>query len=286
MRLQELDTSRRFRAEVLTSRRITPARSPVEVRELELAVPSEMPGCDAGQSVGVLAPGDPELSQAEHLRLYTVADMPQTIDSDRVKLKLCVRRCDYVDRYSGERYQGRASHYLCDRHVGDAVVLTGPYGDIFRLPDDPQADLILIAAGTGIAPYRAFIRRIDDDHPDFQGTIHLIHGGRSRLDLLYQNEVLDDLSQYTSRDRFRATTAVAERPHWSENIDWDAALEPQAEPLRQALLAPHTYVYLAGLEPIRDEIDRVLGKTFGSIETWARRKAELIAGGRWHELLY
>lgn len=286
MRLQELDTSRRFRGEVLTTRRITPEQSPVEVRELELAVPSEMPGCDAGQSVGVIAPGDPGLSQTEHLRLYTVADLPQPLDSDRVKLKLCVRRCDYIDRFSGERYRGRASHYLCDLNVGDSVILTGPYGDIFRVPDDPRADLILIAAGTGIAPFRAFIRRIDHDHPDFRGTIHLIHGGRSRLELLYQNEVLDELSQYADRETFRSITALAERPHWSETIDWDAALEPQAESLRHAMLAPHTYVYLAGLESIRNEIDGVLGKTFGSVETWARRKAEMIAGGRWHELLY
>ena len=47
-----------------------------------------------------------------------------------------------------------------------------------------------------------------------------------------------------------------------------------------------TRVYLAGLEPIREQLDRVLEEIAGSTEKWARRKAEMIAGERWVELLY
>jgi ferredoxin--NADP+ reductase len=286
MKLQDLDTSCRYRGRLLASVRITPEQSPVEVRELQLAVPEELAAVEAGQSVGVIVPGDPELAQAEHMRLYTVADLPQRLDDGAVGLKLCVRRCDYIDAYSGERYPGRASHYLCDLDVGQPVLLTGPYGDMFRMPEDPQADLILIAAGTGIAPFRAFIRHIDRDHPEFGGNIRLFQGGRTGLELLYRNEVLDELSHYNDREAFQAITALASRPHWSDDIDWAAALEPQAESIREALLNPHTYVYLAGTESIRDEIDAALGEIFGGAEAWTRRKAELVAGGRWNELLY
>lgn len=286
MKLKQLDTTDRFSGELLINRRITPETSEVEVRELELAVPESLCGVDAGQSVGVLAPGDPALGQAEHLRLYTIADLPQPLDDGRVLLKLCVRRCHYIDRFSGERYPGRSSNYLCDLAAGDSITMVGPYGEIFKLPEDLQADLILIAAGTGIAPFRAFIRRLERDHKAFAGTIHLLHGGRTSLELLYQNEVLDELSQYGDRQAYQTITALASRPHWSEQIDWAAAIQPQAEPIRQALLDPHTYVYLAGMESIRDEIDRVFGTVYGGADRWTRRKAELIAGGRWHELLY
>lgn len=286
MKLQEIDTSTRFRGRLRSSVRITPEASPVEVRELRLALPGDFPAVTAGQSVGVIVPGDPEFGQREHFRLYTIADLPQRLDDGGVLIKLCVRRCDVIDPHSGERYAGRASHYLCDLAPDDCILITGPHGDPFVVPEDAAADLILIAAGTGIAPFRAFIRRIDRDHPDFQGKIRLLHGGRTGLELLYQNEIIDEFSRFGDRQACQALTAVAARPHWSDRIDWSAALEPQSEPIRQALLDPHAHVYLAGTESIRDEIDRVFGKIFGGADRWTRRKAEMIAGGRWRELLY
>ena len=47
-----------------------------------------------------------------------------------------------------------------------------------------------------------------------------------------------------------------------------------------------TRVYVAGLEKMRPELDRVFAGLAGSMEKWQRRKAELMAGGRWVELLY
>ena len=49
---------------------------------------------------------------------------------------------------------------------------------------------------------------------------------------------------------------------------------------------PKTHVYVAGLEPVRDQLDEVFAGMVGSDERWARRRAELVAGGRWTELLY
>ena len=52
------------------------------------------------------------------------------------------------------------------------------------------------------------------------------------------------------------------------------------------LLQPNTYVYVAGLEELRGELDGAFAKIAGSEQKWLRRKAELSAGGRWVELLY
>jgi ferredoxin--NADP+ reductase len=49
---------------------------------------------------------------------------------------------------------------------------------------------------------------------------------------------------------------------------------------------PKTYVYVAGLEKMRDELDKLFAGLAGSEAKWQRRKAELMAGGRWVELLY
>jgi ferredoxin--NADP+ reductase len=40
-------------------------------------------------------------------------------------------------------------------------MLTGPAGKVMLMPEkNPATDLIMIATGTGIAPYRAFLRRL------------------------------------------------------------------------------------------------------------------------------
>ena len=49
---------------------------------------------------------------------------------------------------------------------------------------------------------------------------------------------------------------------------------------------PRTHVYVAGLEAVRDGLDDALAAMAGSAAKWQRRKAELVAGGRWTELLY
>jgi ferredoxin--NADP+ reductase len=241
---------------------------------------------DVGQSIGVIVPGDEAFGQTEHFRLYSVAETPEKTIDGGVRLRICVRRCHYIDPYNGEEYQGIASHYLCDLKAGDRVVVTGPFGDAFRIPDEPNATLILIGAGTGIAPFRAFVKHLYRDEPRFRGRVRLFHGGRTGVDLLYRNDIRDDFAQYYDHETFEAIKALSKRPHWTDEIDWAAALEPHSEELLKVITAPNTYVYVAGLESIGKQLDEVFAKICGSADKWARRKAELVAGERWIELLY
>jgi ferredoxin--NADP+ reductase len=50
--------------------------------------------------------------------------------------------------------------------------------------------------------------------------------------------------------------------------------------------SPKTYVYVAGLEKMLGELDVVFAALAGSKPKWERRKAELMAGRRWVELVY
>ncbi len=79
---------------------------------------------------------------------------------------------------------------------------------------------------------------------------------------------------------------MSSRPGWSDTIDWATALKPRGEELIRLLDDPHTCVYLAGLQKIRDELDAVLSEFAGSTERWFAMKTELEADGRWTELLY
>ena len=80
--------------------------------------------------------------------------------------------------------------------------------------------------------------------------------------------------------------ALSPRPSWSDPIAWDYAIEERADEIADMLTDKHTYVYVAGLRPVRDALDELFSKLHGSTEAWTKLKAELIAQGRWVELLY
>ena len=285
MRLSDYESDARDEATVVSSERITAADA-VEVRELVLQVARTDVTYRVGQSIGVYAPGAAAFGHRPHFRLYSIADLPGAGPDGHPRLTICVRRCSYVDPYSGEEYPGVASHYLCDRRPGDALTIGGPFGMPFDVPEDHDATLILIGSGTGIAPFRALVKHIYHDVPDWRGPIWLFYGAQSGLDLLYMNDEKDDFTQYYDRDTFHAFKALSRRPNWADPIGWDGAIGERGAELWKALGDPRTHVYVAGLEKMRAELDKVFARLAGSEEKWARRRAELVAGGRWVDLLY
>lgn len=286
MRLQDYDTTTQFSTHVLSKRRLTSADAPHEVMELVIEVDSPDFQAEVGQNIGVLAPGQAEFGQQHHFRLYSLADVPQTGDDGRQQLSLCVRRCTGLDPYSGEEYPGVASNYLCDLAVGSTFTITGPYDRAFDPPRDNLATLILIGAGTGIAPFRAFVKYLYSRQPAFLGRVLLFHGAETGIDLLYRNDEINDFAMYYDQETFEAISALSSRPGWSETIDWGSALQPRGEELIRLLEDSHTWVYLAGQQSIRDELDVVLSEFAGSAERWATIRTEIEADGRWNELLY
>jgi ferredoxin--NADP+ reductase len=286
MRIHDYDTSETYDATVVSSERITAPGSPEEVRELLLDVDRQDFPFQVGQSIAVIVPGDPAFGEGHHLRLYSVADLPEAGRNGHPRIRICVKRCSYLDEYSGEEYRGVASNYLCDRAPGDRLTVAGPFGLPFRVPREHEANLILIGMGTGIAPFRALVKHIYRDVDDWTGRIWLFHGALSGLELLYRNQERDDFAQYYDDETFEAISALSPRPHWGDPIAWDDALESRGEEIWKLLGETDTYVYVAGLESIRDGLDAVLSRIAGSEETWQRRKAELMAGERWVELLY
>ena len=285
-RLDDYDTEQRFQAIVVQSERITPEASDVEVRELTLDIQQPDFDLQLGQSVGVLSPGSKEFGQAHHFRLYSVADLPERGGSGLPRIKIAVRRVSYVDQYSGEEYPGVSSNYLCDLSAGDTITMAGPYGLAFEVPAEMDANLILIGTGTGIAPFRALVKHIYREVEGWTGRIQLFYGARTGLELLYMNDEKNDFAQYYDEETFEAFQALSPRPHWGDPIAWEEAIAQRGTELWKMLGDVKTRVYVAGLEKMRPELDKVFAGLAGSTEKWQRRKAELMAGGRWVELLY
>merc|ERR1712085_75021 len=85
------------------------------------------------------------------------------------------------------------SNFLCDTKPGEEVMLTGPSGKVMLIPEkDPKADLIMVATGTGIAPYRSMIRRLFVEKTPYgevyKGLAWLFLGVANTDALLYDDE--------------------------------------------------------------------------------------------------
>jgi sulfite reductase alpha subunit-like flavoprotein len=275
--------SRFWSATLTASERITPPDSPEDVRRLRFTMSD--PGFDGriGQCVRVRAPG--QFGQRWHERLYSIADLDRS-DQQRTEFELLVRRCHSIDEFNGERYDGPASKMLCDLPAGGEIQFTGPFGHPFPIPADHKAGLLMIGMGTGIAPFRGLVRRIYDEVGGWDGPVRLFYGARSGLEMLYQNEENADLGLYYDQPTFQAFKAVSPRPHFGEAPALDKALLEHAAEVCAMLDEPRTHLFVAGPEAMLPQVEKALAQAMGSPENWAALRAKLVAGCRWHDVLY
>jgi ferredoxin--NADP+ reductase len=283
-RLSDYDISNPFAAKVVESERITPEESDEEVRHIVLEVTDPAFDYVEGQNIGVLAPGQKDVGQDVHFRLYSIASSPGEYGDNR--FAIAVRRCFYIDEFSGEKEAGVASNYLCDKTPGDEIKITGPYGGAFALPEDPRINLLMIGMGTGIAPFRAFSKRIYREKGGWQGKVRLFFGAKRGLELLYMNDVKNDFANYYDEESFKAFEALSPRPAFNEPAALDRTIEQNAQEVWEMIQDPMTNVYVAGLEQAQEQLDKAMAKIAGSEEAWRRTKDDLKSKGRWFELIY
>jgi ferredoxin--NADP+ reductase len=279
------DISNPYKATVVATERITPGEAEDEVREIVLDVPAASFVYVEGQSIGVLAPPPYEFGNDQHMRLYSIASTRMGEEGHRTEIAICVRRCFYIDEISGERYPGKCSNYLCDLRVGEEVTITGPYGRHFIVPRDNSSNILMVGTGTGIAPFRAFIKHIYEEE-EWTGKVRLFYGAKSGIDLLYMNDVNNDISQYYDKQTFKMIEALSPRPAFDEPAELERKLEENATEVWELMQDPKTHVYVAGLRKASESLDTALSHIAGSKEAWLRKKRELFIQDRWAEHLY
>ncbi len=287
MNLRDLDVNKQFSPVLVSSERITEPDSEAEVRHLVFEMPpSQKIEFVEGQSLGVLAPGPHEFGNRHHMRLYSIAS-PRCGERGRAaRFSLCVRRCYYIDPVSGERYPGKASNYLCDMMPGDPAQMTGPYNSAFAMPEDESSNMLMVGVGTGIAPFRAFIRHIYEERRGWKGEVRLFFGANTGMELLYRNDYNRDLGLYYDYETFKAFETVSPRPFYDAPPDMDRLLEENATEVWSLIRNRKTYVYIAGLIDVEHKFYKAMSSSAGSEMAWRELRERLIAEGRYAELLY
>ena len=285
MKLTEYDISHPYKAKVVKSERITD-ESTDEVRHIILNVSDATFHHFEGQSIGVLVPGPHEFGNEYHMRLYSIASSRSGEDENMAEFSICVRRCFYIDDVSGEQFPGVASNFLCNAQPGDEVLLAGPYGRQFLPPRDNSSNILMIGVGTGIAPFRAFMKHIYGERKEWKGQVRLFYGARSGLDLLYLNDKNNDLSNYYDQETFKAFEALSPRPHVDAPAEIDRSIRDNAADVWSLIQDPKTFVYISGLSRLEETLDKALTELAGSKDAWLVKKKELVEAGRWSTLFY
>lgn len=285
MKLTDYAIGNPYTAKLKSNERLTPPETD-EVRHLVLSIPDATFNFIEGQSIGVLAPPGDDFGNGYHLRLYSIASAREGEEGNLAEISLCIRRCFYIDEVSGERHPGVASNYLCDLEPGAEISIVGPFGRQFQAPKDSTCNILMIGVGTGIAPFRAFMKHMYEERKEWKGQVRLYFGARTGMDLLYMNDQKDDLSLYYDKETFQAFEALSSRPHFDDAPDIERKMMDNALDVWNLVQDPKTHIYVAGLSSLEQALDRIMIALAGSEEEWQKIKQKLIDEHRWSTLFY
>ena len=160
-------------------------------------------------------------------RLYSISSSQESVGDE---VHITVSKVKYNSK--GRERQGAASTYLADRiEIDQEIPIYIERNPSFRLPNEDGAPIIMVGAGTGIAPFRAFIQQREADN--LRGKSWLFFGERHfHSDFLYQLEwqkylkkgYLEKIDLAFSRDQnekvyvqHRLAEKQAEIYNWLEN---------------------------------------------------------------------
>jgi ferredoxin--NADP+ reductase len=226
-------------------------------------------GFRAGQSFGVVPPGVDERGRPHKLRLYSIASPSFGEDGQGRVLSTTPKRL-IVERQPQRPEDdpadhrlllGTCSNYLCDLRVGEEVLVTGPSGKRFLLPENPdEHDYLFLATGTGIAPFRGMaIELLRHPAGPCRSRIALMMGAPYTTDLLY-DDLLGDLAREHPNFSYHPVISRERRVDGGPGEYLHQRLEREIVEWSELLANPRTLVYICGLAGMQVGVFRALAK--------------------------
>jgi ferredoxin--NADP+ reductase len=243
-----------------------------------------------GQSIGIIPDGTDDKGKPHKLRLYSIASTRHGDRVDDQTISLCVRQLEYKSPETGEKVFGVCSTFLCNMPVGADVKITGPVGKEMLLPDDPDATIIMMATGTGIAPFRAYLwRMFKENNPEYQfkGLAWLFFGVAYTPNVLYKEE-LETLEQKYP-DNFKLTCAISREQKNAQGgkMYIQHRIQENADKLWELVQKPNTHVYICGLKGMEGGIDEGMSAAAAKFGVnWADYQRQMKKEERWHVETY
>jgi len=234
-----------------------------------------------GQSAGVIAPGpDKKGEKPAKVRLYSIASSACGDDETSKTVSLCVKRvvevsgrgwCEYSNVEPGKDpefpdaekvYRGVCSNHICDLKAGDDVLLTGPTGAEMLLPEDPESNIIMLATGTGIAPFRSFLRYLFNDKATktkFQGVAWLFLGVPFSQSILYDDEWKAMQEEFPGQFRFDYAISDEQPRADGSKLYVQHRVMEYINDVWPMVKSPKTHVYMCGLKGMATGLEEAFG---------------------------
>lgn len=211
---------RRMRLRVVDIVRETPTAKTFRLERSD----GELPPSRPGQYINVFVDVDGVLTS----RPYSIASPP---------LPPAEKECAVLELTVRDKPGGFVAPYLLHEvQVGDEIETTGPTGGFYHEPLIDGHDLVFLAGGSGITPFRSII--LDNIRRECPLVIHLLYGSRVPDDVIYGDELAELANDHAS---LCYTLAISEPPPGHVGDSRTGFLDAKL---------------------VRDEVGSVEGKTF------------------------
>ncbi|MCE1236158.1 MAG: benzoyl-CoA 2,3-epoxidase subunit BoxA [Hyphomicrobiales bacterium] len=224
-----------------------------------------------GQSIGIVPPGVDAEGAPHRVRLYSVASPRHGERPNHNNLSLTVKRVE----------GGVCSNWVCDLKKGDKVTVTGPFGATFLMPDDSNANIVMVCTGTGSAPFRGMTEWRRRTQPNAPGKMVLFFGARRPEELPYFGPLQKVPASLLAK--FFAWSRVPGEP----KVYVQDLMRREAGLMADLLRSGKTHLYLCGLKGMETGVDEALADVCrGAGLDWEGLRRTMREEGRYHVETY
>jgi benzoyl-CoA 2,3-dioxygenase component A len=165
--------------------------------------------------------------------------------------------------------------------LGDTLDVIGPFGATFLMPDDQDADILMICTGTGAAPFRGFTERRRRSAPQARGRLHLYFGARTPEELPYFGPL-----QRLPKTLLRQELVYSRLPDAPKEYVQDR-MRARAAELADLLRSETLHIYLCGLKGLEAGVEAALTDIAAAHNlNWQILREGLRQTGRFHVETY
>jgi benzoyl-CoA 2,3-dioxygenase component A len=251
--------------------RITAAGAESDVRHIVLSFGDTVFPVLEGQSVGIVPPVSDPNGRPYPLRLYSIASARDGERRNANNIALTVKRVP----------GGLVSEWLCNLKVGERIAITGPFGATFLMPNDPNANILMVCTGTGSAPFRAFTERRRRAAPGAPGRLVMFFGARTPGELPYFGPLQKVPASLLEQHLVFSRLPDAPKEYVQDRMRANAA---SVAPL---LSSSATHIFICGLKGMEEGVEAALTEiAAGAGLDWSELKPRLRSEGRYHVETY
>lgn len=251
--------------------RITAATSESDIRHIVLGFGDHSLPVLEGQSIGVVVPGTRADGRPHDIRLFSIASARDGEKRNGNNVSLTIKHV------AG----GVGSSYMCGLKVGDKVNVTGPFGSTFLMPNDANANIIMICTGTGSAPFRGFTERRRRGASNIPGKLVMYMGARTPEELPYFGPL-----QKVPETLLEKHLVFSRLPGQPKEYVQDR-MRKHGTALAKLVASPDTYIFICGLRGMEAGVDEALADICHSEGMdWSALKPVMRGSGRYHVETY